>query len=274
MFSALSNLICGVTIAEEPKKTIGKNAIIYCRVSSKKQSDFIRGNTSLIQQSEACQKYCKDNGIKVKDIFTEIVSARENKQIVLDKLIKKISPGDILIVHNISRFSRNLLLGLTRLSKIVRQSADVYSVSENSLYTRSAADRNMWNISLNSAELESNQISERVRRSVRYRKQHGARFGKPGFGYEAYRDKSGIRKFKINNAETKIVRDVVKMRSRGKSYRDIAEFLNNNGVKYRNGVEWTANRVNRIAKVDLNNLTREIRAVNIETRYPIRRNKF
>ena len=54
-----------------------KNAIIYCRVSTRKQQD---NWASLENQEKACREYCKNWSIEVVDIFTEAFTGTTSKR--------------------------------------------------------------------------------------------------------------------------------------------------------------------------------------------------
>lgn len=57
-------------------------AIIYCRVSTKKQ---LKDWTSLDNQEKACRNYCKNNNIKVVWVFREAFSWKK----LIDQFLMK-----------------------------------------------------------------------------------------------------------------------------------------------------------------------------------------
>ena len=83
------------------------SAAIYCRVSTKEQTQ----NLSLSTQQKACEEYCQRNGIEVARVFVEEgESAKTADRTELQRLIHYCGQNkrliDFVVVYNLSRFSR------------------------------------------------------------------------------------------------------------------------------------------------------------------------
>jgi DNA invertase Pin-like site-specific DNA recombinase len=130
-------------------------AHIYCRVSTTKgQSDGY--------QLEECVQYCQEHGIEIAGTYKHVQSSRfmKNKD-YLENIINKMEKGDILIIHSICRFSRNLLGGLQVLDMMDKKKLKIYSVDEHVGYD-DMYDRRKFRDIMNEAELETDKISRRV----------------------------------------------------------------------------------------------------------------
>jgi DNA invertase Pin-like site-specific DNA recombinase len=93
----------------KPKIPGGKWAVIYCRVSTKEQTE----NYSLATQQAACEEYCKRLGIAVDRVFLEAgESAKTADRTEFTKLIAYCRENarhlHFVVVHSLSRFSRNI----------------------------------------------------------------------------------------------------------------------------------------------------------------------
>jgi site-specific DNA recombinase len=85
------------------------NAVIYCRVSTKEQTQ----NLSLPTQEKACREYCQQHGYSVDRVFVEEgESAKSANRTEFQKLISycagKKTNVQAVVVYNLSRFSRNV----------------------------------------------------------------------------------------------------------------------------------------------------------------------
>lgn len=134
-------------------------AYIYCRIS-KKKSD---GNKL---QIDKCINYCNDNHIHIAKIYEHSKSSRnmQNSKFLEHIIDNDMQAGDILIVHSICRFSRNMSGGLLILDKLEKKKIKIYSVDDKIGYDN-IHDRFRFRQIMNCAELESDQISHRVKQS-------------------------------------------------------------------------------------------------------------
>jgi putative resolvase len=71
-----------------------KTCLIYARVSTKKQKEA--GN--LERQTQRLQKYAKDKGYEIVEVYEEVASGMNENRRQLNRLMKKVSQDDIDIV--------------------------------------------------------------------------------------------------------------------------------------------------------------------------------
>jgi len=101
---------------------------------------------------------------------------------------------------------------------------------------------------LSHAEKESDQISERVKGAIEFRKLRGDYFGNAPFGYDTYRDTNYKRMLKMNEEEQKIL-DIIKRFKNLKS-KTIAEYFIKSDIKIR-GKDATTRFIKHIIERDV-----------------------
>ena len=162
------NFLYNNIISDISKLTVNTNTYAYYRVSSKNQKD----GHSIDQQREACNNYCKMKNIKLQGEVTEIVSARFMKnQDKLNNLINLIQNCN-LVFYEPTRLSRNpedyhKLLKLCDSKNITLHSVNPNLISDNN------NDKRLLATGVVDGQFESDFISNRMKKSVSYRKLHG-----------------------------------------------------------------------------------------------------
>ena len=92
--------------------------IAYLRVSTEKQF--------LANQKEEIMRFAEKNGLSIDKWYTETVSGSvSTKDRKLSELLKRMHPGDTLIVTEISRLSRTLLEIMTILNFCIKKQVAV-----------------------------------------------------------------------------------------------------------------------------------------------------
>ena len=219
------------------------NAYIYCRISTK----YSKTSHSLDTQEDQCIEYCKSRGLNVKEIIRDQKSSRNmTNYYTLTNLINKMNYGDMLIIYDVSRFSRNVLKGIELLDGMSEKGIHIYSVKENINYEDSM-NKHLFRVFLNQAEYESDTISIRTTNSARHLKKIGGMAGgHTKFGYEMY-SSGRIKKVRRNFSEHRIISRIKKDIMYGKKPRDVACELNDSELLYR-GKLWTPTSVRYVYK--------------------------
>jgi DNA invertase Pin-like site-specific DNA recombinase len=218
------------------------SAVIYCRVSSQVQSQYGDGCVSLQAQESVCRDYCVKNNIPIDSVVHEVGSGRDMTKLrLLNRVVRKLEPGTVVVFYNITRFSRNVYQALTLLNTITKKLCTVYAVGEQCNYNDSA-QQNLFRNTLCFAQNESNQISERVRNSVTFRRIRGDFFGSAPYGKRIARDKNMRRILEANPDEIAVIRRIKALYDQKVLPADIAHKLNKKNILRRNKL-WTANYV-------------------------------
>jgi len=210
---------------------INKTAIIYARSSTEKQNNLMTNSHSLEIQTSNCVKFCIENNINIIKIETEIISARTcKKQNILLNIINT-NNNILLVVFDISRFSRNIFDGMNMLRNCIDNKITLYLLKEN-IYIQDLNDITRFNNLLSNAHAESDAISFRVKKSIEFRKSNGIFLGKRKFGYDVIVENKN-KKLKINDNEQKVIELILILKYGGlkNKINDLILFLTNNKLK-------------------------------------------
>lgn len=219
-------------------------AIIYCRVS---QAKNYRHKTephelSLDVQEELCTHYCNTNNYIIKDVIKEVCSARDmNRMEKLQDALQTIQCNETLMIADITRFSRNTLQGLQILESLNEKNVNIFAINNRCNYN-TTQDKHIFRQTLSNSEHESDQISDRVKRSLQYKKMNGAKQGIAKYGKEIYTDENGQRKERINVTENNILKKIKLMLNNKCEYQTIVTALNKTRQLYR-GKAWNVTRL-------------------------------
>ena len=127
--------------------------------------------------------------------------------------------------------------------KLAKVGADLVSLSEK-IDTTSAAGKMVFRLLAVMNEFERDQISERTKSALQYKKAQGGCVGTVAFGYELAADGSTL----IENAdEQKIIAAVRDYRDAGLALRTIVTRLDEQGYRSRSGKPFQLTQVARIA---------------------------
>lgn len=222
-----------------------KNAVIYCRKSSNSNSTEM----SISLQKHLCEEFCSINKLQVLKCVNDIVSGRNmNEMTKLQKLINDISSDTLLVVTDVSRFSRNVKQGLEAIDGLKSKQSTVYAVCNHCCYNDSYLQRFQFRLYLSNAELESDQISDRIYRSIDVRRKLGCKIGKSKYGYETYFDKKGMRRERFNRIEQSVINKIKSMLNKKYNITDVIDYLNNNNKLFRDK-KWNTQRIKYVLRI-------------------------
>jgi Enterobacteriaceae phage serine recombinase len=136
----------------------------YARVSTDDQTPALQ----LVALKKAgCKTIFKDDGL----------SGATTKRHALLRCLKKLEPGDTLIVWKLDRLGRSLRDLITMLDDLKRRGVKFRSLTEH-IDTDTPTGRAMWQMIGLLAELERSLISERTRAGVKAAQRRGVKFGR------------------------------------------------------------------------------------------------
>ncbi|WP_321875643.1 recombinase family protein [Burkholderia cenocepacia] len=136
----------------------------YARVSTQEQET--RAQTAALTKAG------------VDAIHEEKRSGASMRRPVLDKLLRNLKRGDVLVVYKLDRIARSLKHLLSIIERIQEKGASFESLTEH-IDTNSAAGRLMLQILGAFAEFEREMIRERTRSGMEAAKKRGVRLGRP-----------------------------------------------------------------------------------------------
>ncbi len=219
-----------------------KRAAIYTRVSTEDQA---KEGFSLDAQLEKLRSYCKARDWEIAgEYIDDGYSARYVKRPAYNKMIKEIDKWDALLVIKMDRIHRNSKNFMMMMEYLKKQDKEFVSMTE-SLDTSTAMGRFVMDIIQRIAQLESEQIGERVYIGMEQKaKTNGGILGfNIPYGYDY---SNGKLKIKQNEAEN--VKNIFQNYLKGKSMKKIAEELNIKNIPTKLNKTWGIQTVSLILK--------------------------
>lgn len=145
----------------------------YLRVSTQKQT--------LENQKFEILEYCKNNNLSTNISFMEDVKSGTvtYKDRTLGKLLRKLKKEDILIISEISRLGRSMLMVMEILNQLLTKGVTLISVKENMIFDNTISSKVITFAFSLSAEIERNLISQRTKEALALRKEQGIKLGRP-----------------------------------------------------------------------------------------------
>jgi DNA invertase Pin-like site-specific DNA recombinase len=218
------------------------NVAIYTRVST---DDQAKEGFSLDAQLNKLKAYCKARDWSIYEIFVDDgYSGRNTKRPAYAKLIDSIDSWDVLLVMKMDRIHRNSKNFMLMMEELKKHQKEFVSMME-SLDTSTAMGRFVMDIIQRIAQLESEQIGERVYFGMDQKASSNSGylgFNIP-FGYDYINNK-----LKINIEESEVVNKIYSLYLDGKSFGFISNMLNNNKVKTKKGGFWAKKTISTILK--------------------------
>jgi DNA invertase Pin-like site-specific DNA recombinase len=215
-------------------------------------AEFPEGNFSLDSQKDILMKYCIEKNMKIKSIeFDDGVSARNPLKLKgLRNIINNISKNEILLILDLSRFSRNTKYGIELLNELEGKGAKIYSVLDGMNYDTPSA-KHCVRTTLSCAQMESDVKSIKIKNSLNNILSKGGYLGGiPKFGYKVIRD-GVLRKLIKNDDEYHILNMIgeylYQFENNRFKYRIISDKLNENNITMR-GKKFTNKIITRLVK--------------------------
>jgi DNA invertase Pin-like site-specific DNA recombinase len=217
-------------------------AALYTRVSTEDQA---KEGYSLDAQTKRLEAYCKVRGWEITSHYRdEGFSGRSTNRPEYSRMMSEMDSWDVVLVLKMDRIHRNSVNFAMMMDNLNANGKQFTSMQEK-FDTTTAMGRFVMDIVQRIAQLESEQIGERVKIGMKRKAQCGpGRLGSAHpYGYVYERGSLTIIE---NEAET--VRNIYSMRSEGASLRNIADTLNASYVRPKVGATWNYQSVSNILK--------------------------
>jgi len=222
-----------------------KKAALYTRVSTEDQA---KEGFSLDAQLDKLRAYCtaRDWTI-VGEYVDDGYSGRNTRRPAYKKLLNDIDKWDTLLVIKMDRIHRNSKNFMLMMEDLKKENKEFVSMNE-SLDTSTAMGRFVMDIIQRIAQLESEQIGERVYDGMaqKARINGGALGFNIPYGYN-YIDNKLI----INKQEASVVKHIFDLYLDGKSMNKIAEYLNEKNIPTKRKKTWRSQTISKILKNQL-----------------------
>jgi DNA invertase Pin-like site-specific DNA recombinase len=207
-------------------------AAIYARVSTEDQA---KEGFSIAAQQKRLIAYCKARGWQLANEYIDDgYSGRSIIRPAYHKMMSEIDNWDVLVVLKMDRIHRNSK-NFTSMMDLLKEHNKEFNSMQESFDTTTAIGRFVMDIIQRIAQLESEQIGERVKMGMTQK-------AKKGKGHNGFAEPFGYRfdnGHLIREEDQSIV--VVEIFSRCLAYEsltDIASWLNQNGITTKKGKSW------------------------------------
>ena len=217
-------------------------AAIYTRVSTEDQA---KEGFSLDAQLDKLRSYCKARDWEIGgEYIDDGYSGRYIKRPAYKQMMEELDKWDILLVIKMDRIHRNSKNFMLMMEELKKQKKEFVSMTE-SLDTSTAMGRFVMDIIQRIAQLESEQIGERVYVGMEQKAKTNS--GMLGFnipyGYN-YIDGKLI----VNPDESENVKNIFEMYQKGLSMKKISEDLNLRNIQTKLNKTWGAQTISLILK--------------------------
>lgn len=219
-----------------------RKAALYTRVSTEDQA---KEGFSLDAQLEKLKAYCTARDWDIADIYIDDgYSGRNIRRPAYTQLIENMDSWDTLLVIKMDRIHRNSKNFMIMMEKLKEQNKEFVSMTE-SLDTSTAMGRFVMDIIQRIAQLESEQIGERVYDGMEQKaRTNGGSLGfNIPYGYD-YLDKTLV----INAKEKDHVKRIFDLYLQGWGMKKIADYFNDQNIPTKQKKSWGAQTISRILK--------------------------
>lgn len=213
---------------------------MYTRVSTEDQA---KEGFSLRAQRERLEAFCKSKeDWQVVEVYEDDgYSGRDTNRPAYQRMLAEMDRWDVLLVLKMDRIHRNSKAFMEMMDTLEEADKEFASATE-SLDTTTAMGRFVVDIIQRIAQLESEQIGERVKAGMAQKaKESGSLGGAAPYGYE--RGEDGLR---VVEAEAEIVRWIFETYRDGASLQEIVAKLRDREVPTKNGGRWARRTVSKI----------------------------
>jgi len=205
------------TTRNTPQTSI--NVFGYCRVSTTGQED----NTSLQNQQESIQAYCKSQGWNLLSVHIDVASGKDFDRPQFKEMESDLKRVAGIVVYKLDRFSRSLLDGYPKILEYEKQDVFLKSVTEGFIDTTNAMSRSMLRSMFNFVQTEREIIVERMLKGKSCNADKGHfNGGNSIHGYQY--TPGGPHDFEIIEEQAQVVRELFTLYSTGRySLRQLKE---------------------------------------------------
>ena len=225
-------------MGKKPKCT---KAVAYVRVSTGKQ------DLSMDAQEERIRLYCKLNRLDLVEVIRErgvTAKIKLNKRPEGSRIAKLTAAGVCHIVAlKLDRLFRNAVDALSHVEEWEQAGIALHLVDMGgqSVNTASSMGKMLITMLAGFAEFERNMIAERTTAALAHKKAHGMVYNHAPYGFNA---EDGV--LVPDAAEQAVIARMATLRESGASYRTIADVLNAECIRGKQGGSWGQQTVKNV----------------------------
>ena len=218
-----------------------------------RRSRITEGNNSIQTQKKMIEDFCETNNL----ILTQIVvddgisgsGEKTHKRDGYNSVMKMVEDGEVdnLVVISLSRWGRNLGEIYKSVQLMEKKNVKFLSIKEN-IDTSSPYGRFTINLLSSLYEMELELIRDRVKDTLKVKKENGKVYSPTPFGFDRVGDD-----LVENKKEKRLLRKMLRLKENGYSYGDVSKYLTKNRHKTKNGGKWTRQNVYSVLKTFVKN---------------------
>ncbi len=210
----------------------------YIRVSTEEQ---VKTGVSLETQESKIRDYVRLNDLDSEKLIIlrdEGESGKNLRRDAIQELIKKVEDKEVdtIVVYKLDRLCRNTLDMLNLIQKFEKYGVSFHSITEK-IDTKTAMGKFFITVLSALAQMERDQISERTKGALSYKRSQGGRAGGIPYGYKSNGKKKSAMLTK-DDKEQKVLGVILEAHRLGRSYNWIANELNRSGLLTRCNGKW------------------------------------
>ncbi|MGI6472703.1 MAG: recombinase family protein [Candidatus Methanomethylophilaceae archaeon] len=218
------------------------HAALYSRVSTEDQA---REGFSLDAQMKRLEAYCKVRGWEIGGRYRdEGYSGRDTDRPEYRRMFEESDKWDILLVLKMDRIHRNSVNFALMMDDLRNKGKEFNSIQEK-FDTTTAMGRFVMDIMQRIAQLESEQIGERVKVGMTRKARYGTGPLGSGHPYGYVYSKGNL---EVIEDEAYTVKRIYRMYADGNSMGKIADRLNDDGIPAKKGGSWNRQSVHNILR--------------------------
>lgn len=237
-----------------------KNAVIYARYSSDRQTE-----QSIEGQLRVVNKYAEDNDYIIIDVYVDRATTGTNdnraafQKMIHDSFNRKF---EYVLVYKLDRFARNRFDSAFNKATLKKNGVRVISATES--ISDSPEGIILESMLEGYAEYYSAELSQKVKRGQYETIQKGTFLG----GTMLYGYKSVNKVIEIDEEESIIVRRMFNLYANGSTAKEVAQILNNDGLRNKQGRPFVVNSIMNLLKNEKYNGVLNYGEYRIEDYYP------
>jgi site-specific DNA recombinase len=215
-------------------------AVGYSRVSTEEQA---REGVSLEAQRARIEAWAQANETVLIGFFEDAGisgSRTENREGLQQAMGVACEKRAILIVYSLSRLSRSTKDTLALAERLEKAGADLVSLSER-IDTTSASGKMVFRMLAVLNEFERDQISERTSTALRHKREQHQAYSPTPYGFDRI-----CNMLVMNHDEQQVIEEIMELREKGWSLREIADRLNVDGIPAKKGGRWHGSSVRSV----------------------------
>lgn len=213
-----------------------KQAIGYIRVSTEDQA---KEGVSLDAQRAKIAAWCGLHDYELVAIYEDagISGKSMDNRPQLQTALEGMKGGMALVVYSLSRLARSTKDCIEIAEELSANKCDLVSITE-SIDTTTAVGEFVFTLFAALGQMERKVIAERTKAALAHKKAVGEKYAPVPFGYKEIEGR-----LEVVQAEAQLVAEINSKRASGETLQAIAGYLNERGIKGKQGGKWYASSV-------------------------------